>query len=465
MDDARRLTAITQLLRLPDDIRHSTARDMSAVLRVLRLRIGVTDRDEVLFQLLQLKRELVRLVPADDSPTDAVNRGEEKEELQEEDHEASEHHPRQLEEDRDTDVEDHRHESEQPIHPSPSTDPSPTTGSRPSRSASIRGRLNDRDQRGNGVSDMEFNYVQLLLGDRRQATPSAISTLSSAGRKLYHQLLRGSSRSQPPQVAVSTARSSSSSNHPHQSVLDRIPVISYPSSNHQVHHLRTDRGHSSSAALVPSASGDSSSSDDEDYSYDADATELGTAGLLVPPAVVKYLVRIGVEPSLADDSIADQSAQIVYPASYSAFWTSHKDTIKDMRLFYEGHVLSMLLDNITDVELVTELAARRWFSLWLVANGRDWSEAQAFLPLSSTPGLTAKQLHLVRKYGKSHSVVRSGAAGRAKKTFAKPSISKSGSSSSSTSKKGRKSGSKKQEKRGAGARDKSDSETSGTAQG
>src|ERR1700683_4445425 len=32
MDDARRLEAVTQLLRLPDDIRNPTTRDMSAVL-------------------------------------------------------------------------------------------------------------------------------------------------------------------------------------------------------------------------------------------------------------------------------------------------------------------------------------------------------------------------------------------------------------------------------------------------
>jgi hypothetical protein len=58
------------------------------------------------------------------------------------------------------------------------------------------------------------------------------------------------------------------------------------------------------------------------------------------------------------------------------------------------------LDAAADSSLWKEIAARRWMCLWMVVNDSDWRSAEAFLPLSTTPGLTARQQQQITKFTK-----------------------------------------------------------------
>ena len=110
--------------------------------------------------------------------------------------EAKENHPSENEQ---TDTEEEKY----PIHQSqssslskqaprlpPSAAPDQHGPSRPSRTASGRAGLSEQ---GAGVSDTEFQLIQILAADPSKATPAAKASLSSAGRKLLRQMTH-----QPP---------------------------------------------------------------------------------------------------------------------------------------------------------------------------------------------------------------------------------------------------------------------------
>ena len=119
----------------------------------------------------------------------------------------------------------------------------------------------------------------------------------------------------------------------------------------------------------------------------------------LPRHVRDVLVKWGVMFDLAALNIQQQITEMVGSnTSFHSWWTAHKDLIANSRVYFEGLVLSVILDHADQPEVWQELAARRWFCLWLVSQSMDWDAAQAFLPLTMTQGLTALQQQLIARY-------------------------------------------------------------------
>jgi hypothetical protein len=99
-----------------------------------------------------------------------------------------------------------------------------------------------------------------------------------------------------------------------------------------------------------------------------------------------------------------QACNLVGPrGNFITYWTALFNGLgdrRDPRTFYEGQVLSMLLDSIHDPDFVGEVAARRWMTLHSVASGVQWAASEAILPLSAAPGFTARQQAAMQRYGR-----------------------------------------------------------------
>ena len=402
MTDARRNTAITELLAASGDIRSATAQDLKAALRVLQIsRLDVTDRQLVVDHLTQLLQQ---------QSTDIETETEEEKETN------CLSHPAAIipEEDSAVEESDINH-NQQELNQQPMTLPrrSIRTSSIPHHSIHSYFPDNSSSSSRIGISDEEWTIIKLLLANRDGTIESeVVSSLSPSARKVWNELKVVNTGPQPIPVPNQSQQSSTSSRN-HNQLLNQLPSIDYSTAANRPKIKKSSTSkRSTTTPIVKDASSDSNDDDDDDddekdNNIDDDddssitvSTPDNSDSLVISPDITRKLIRMGVEPSLAKDNITQQTAEIVSPSSYTSFWIGQKDNKKDMKLFYEGYIISLLLDNISNTSLVMELASRRWFSLWLVVNGSTWNEAQAFLPLSSTPGLTAKQQRLAQKFAK-----------------------------------------------------------------
>jgi hypothetical protein len=247
--------------------------------------------------------------------------------------------------------------------------------------------------------------VELLLSGVVDARLQ--QSLSAAGRRLLRSMQQTAatttvsaapSRSVPPpplSVVGNSGAAAAASASRRQRIVGSLPVIDLtgarPHSTVSSRPLAQSTRRSISFDADPPSASDSSSP--EPLSPSADG---------LPPSIVAALVRMGVPESLAVDDLLQQTAETVSPSSYQLYWSSRESAIGDKKLYYEGLVLSMVLDAAGDTRLLLEVAARRWLTLSAVALGnRDWASAQAFLPLNRSNGLTARQIQLMEKYGRS----------------------------------------------------------------
>lgn len=275
------------------------------------------------------------------------------------------------------------------------------------------------------VGEADMALIELLLSG--VAPPSVEQSLSPPGLKAFRLLRRAQQQSSsssssvpvslppvpvapasvvPRQAAVpvaSDARPASSSAR-HADIVHALPVVntsrSVPRSSASVPLPRP------SSVLFPRQvvfDGGDHSSDSEG---DQEAVSHSSTDSGLPHAISSALVSMGVIEELASDNALLQTAAMVSPSSYQLYWSSHLGSIGDKKLFYEGNVLSLLLDagSAGNLPLLLEVAARRWLSLYLVAAGMDWSSAQAWLPMARADGVTARQMHLMGRFAKANAL-------------------------------------------------------------
>lgn len=121
----------------------------------------------------------------------------------------------------------------------------------------------------------------------------------------------------------------------------------------------------------------------------------------LPPEVTSALLGLGVPDGLAGDDMHSQLNTLVGPSPFSSWWDSHRPP-NDARAGYEGQVLAILLDSQHSPALLRELVARRLFTLYYVAQGVPWGQAEALLPLSNVTGVNARQQQAMAQYGRQH---------------------------------------------------------------
>jgi hypothetical protein len=307
---------------------------------------------------------------------------------------------------------------------------SPSSG-RPRRQGSVAPSASQYESE-DAVSDAEIVLVELLLSG--EADPSRVVSLSPAGAKLLRSLKRQRAIATP---SASAATGSTSESAPIRSLVSALaPVVSVPRTSTstvlpvRAQHESATAGVAAAArresvinrlplfdlsraaprvsSSMPSMSFDPASrqvafNPDPGSDSETEPVSPGAAVGILPPALSGSLVRMGVLEELAVDDALLQTSATVYPSSYQSFWAS-RETSMEKRLYYEGLVLSMLLDLAANPSLLLEVAARRWLTLSLVASGCDWASAQAWLPLSRTNGVTARQVHLMGRFARATAV-------------------------------------------------------------
>lgn len=305
----------------------------------------------------------------------------------------------------------------------PQTLASPPSSSRPPRRQSSISRVSSLDQPEDGVTEAEMTLIEMLLAGR--VPLSAEASLSTTGAALLRLLQRqqpAASASSPATVtpapsaslprtslrgAVSSARldigksaastSTTSLSAGRANVISSLPIIDLSSSGPRP---SASLPHASSHSVRRSVAFGSDAGVDGGEDSDGEPEVPPPTGTTLPKSISLALVRMGVLEDLALDDALAQTAATVYPSSYQLFWSSREATITDKKLYYEGLVLSMLLDAADNSRLLLEIASRRWLSLSLVATGWDWGSAQAWLPLARTNGVTARQLQLMGRFAK-----------------------------------------------------------------
>jgi hypothetical protein len=280
------------------------------------------------------------------------------------------------------------------------------------------------DWQGAGVTEQEWHLCNMLVTNPR-ISPVIKASLTDAGRALLRAL-----RSQHNEAAVPFSASAAAALPPPQlsspTSVRQAPVGAAPSSS---------RGRASSAlavaaslpgypaqaaaAAAPSSlplSGPGSmphfrwqqppagQHDDESGSDPGEQPVSPALAATSAASISSALLRLGVPDSLAHDNIYRQACDLVGPrGTFITYWTAlfnGPGDRRDPRTFYEGQVLSMLLDNVHDLDFVGEVAARRWMTLHSVASGGQWAASEAILPLSAAPGFTARQQAAMQRYGR-----------------------------------------------------------------
>jgi hypothetical protein len=116
------------------------------------------------------------------------------------------------------------------------------------------------------------------------------------------------------------------------------------------------------------------------------------------------LQRQGVPAGLVGLDALQMARNEVGTSSFEQWWSARSSHIRSVStaVYYEGLVLSLLLDYANDPEVWTQLAARRWCSLNVVANGGlQWSQARGLLPLASVGSMPTSCVYELQKYARS----------------------------------------------------------------
>ena len=429
MSEERRLRAVSDLLDLSDDILEVDGNLVRDVLSVVRLpRMAVGNRSKIITTLAGLKDQLrSKLAVTEKGQTEDAQTDTEAVTVSE-DEEAE--------------------EGNLPVATSASasassSSPHPSRSS-PRRTASVPDYRSSSSQQQAGLSDMEVALVESLLPKRDRAKES---TLTPAGKRLLKQMreqqhlqsqeadadsgaaapLSPASPAYPPPVRPSVNPLSSESRR----AMQTIPSLNFalPSATAQssVKHSKPlrraapvsscdseDEGSSYVPIARSSRRNDGDFDDDDVVDEDAD---------LLPRRLQNILARWGVPDGVCGDNLYVQANRMVYPTSFHSFWSSKRAMLTgaNSSLYYEGLVLSVLLDYSEDPEVWKELAARRWIGLWAVANGTPWKAAEAFLPLTVTQGLTARQFGIMNKFSAFQSQSRSSASTTSSSSSSSPS--------------------------------------------
>ena len=119
----------------------------------------------------------------------------------------------------------------------------------------------------------------------------------------------------------------------------------------------------------------------------------------------RLLQRLGVTSDLMSLEGLRHVQEMTGHGRTEQWWAAREAEICRLQggaaLFYEGLVLSLLLDHRDDPEVWVELAARRWLSCQLATRGLRWDAARALLPLNTRAGMPADVMNSVQRYASS----------------------------------------------------------------
>jgi hypothetical protein len=148
--------------------------------------------------------------------------------------------------------------------------------------------------------------------------------------------------------------------------------------------------------------------DHSDVEFSDDEPSYVTPGKRAANPLHRLLQRQGVPPATINEDMLAMAQNEVGRVTFEQWWAAHASHIKKTMssVYYEGLVLSLLLDNRDDVRVWAQLAARRWYTLRLVANGQQWNLARGLLPLDGMGGMPTSLLYELQKFEKSQSELR-----------------------------------------------------------
>jgi hypothetical protein len=121
-------------------------------------------------------------------------------------------------------------------------------------------------------------------------------------------------------------------------------------------------------------------------------------------ALSRLLQRQGVPSGLIDVDVLSLAETEVGGMSFEQWWSARASHIKTVSssVYYEGLVLSLLLDHMDDPDVWTQVAARRWLTLNLVANTKmRWDQARGLLPLGGVGGMPTNYVYELQRFAKS----------------------------------------------------------------
>ena len=406
----RMVPALIALRKIQTSLFTAPAADVSNVATLLNLKIsksscGKPNKPERLGAMLQITDRATALEVELGKPDASVPEG--KEEAVEDTSPSA----------TDVDEDEVEHDQQQSSQSSSSTSlprlnvshlssPLTPTGTKARRRAAVEARAHMAQEQ--GVSDEDFQLIETLL----QRPADAVSEEDTAmlrenGERLYH-IIRQQRRKTSVSFDPSAASRSLYASHP----LDLRPPLlgsaSGRSSSAPMPHRTPVQLHTAAANSLAGSSSSSTSSLHGDVTYELprEVIRPRVAATSALSPLYALLQRHGVPDDLMAGDALERAVGQAMGGSLEQHWTSHYSGLlrsSQAPLYYEGLVLSMLLDHKNDPHIWTQVAARRWTSCTLAADGHPWLAARYLLPMTGAGNLSATLLESLYRHAQSRS--------------------------------------------------------------
>ena len=292
--------------------------------------------------------------------------------------------------------------------------PSPIKLARPQRTASATKRA-ILQQSASALSDDEaqdvLNYAQLPAA---RVTRRMLAGLSERGQRLYEQLRQAEqqpaahSRTSPalpipthqaPQVSFSIGPDGQA----HTAMQPPLSVAQPP----PVWLPNARLSGRASHRFQPAGQDASDGEDGAPQVY-----EDGAKQQFVPSRRLRgVLQRLGVpDGSLCEMDALEVARAEVGGGSFEQWWQARAPSMRregKSNQYYEGLVLSLILDNLDRLDVLAQIAARRWCVLnSTVTHNLSWDMAKALLPMSSAGAISTSLVYDMQKFAKAQKEMR-----------------------------------------------------------
>ena len=305
----------------------------------------------------------------------------------------------------------------QPVRPSTTT-----PASRSSRTTSSRGSDVSKTTLHLDPDELDTVLAYVRLPPSR-VTQHMLAGLTDSGVQFYHQLRNDAARepaagasvplpnASPRRVAFSPSVGSLPGlTSALEAAILQPPPMSSPASRRPP--PVTARNFSLPAVTRSlSTSFDSVAGGERATEFDAEpglhepTVETPSADFAPTSSLLHVLQRQGVPtgPLCAMDAL-QLARDEVGDVSFEQWWLARSSQIKGVSsaVYYEGLLLSLLLDYMDQPHVWQQLAARRWYILNLVSNrNMQWSQARGLLPLTAVGSMSTNVLYELQRYEKS----------------------------------------------------------------
>ena len=316
---------------------------------------------------------------------------------------------------------DDNKEEEQAAEGEPNTPPRSSVPIERERSSSPRrtpasrrsGRARPVNVEGGLTEDEQDAVLAALKVPHNKVPKDVLMGLSDTATRFYNDLRdhqRRSARSQP-QVSFQQKPAAARSLRVTESVPTIVPPQSarVQSASSRFHSAPLPPVPSAASELFPSSYGETES--DVESQSDSDTGEVRQPSHTTSQSqdeLYRLLLRQGVAPDLAACTAFDVARGIVNRSSYEHYWSSqYEHSMGSKPLYYEGMLLSLILDHKDNPLIWQELAVRRWCTLQFAANkggtAEAWEFGRGFLPMSASAGIPAHWMGALGKSAKRQS--------------------------------------------------------------